>query len=79
MAEKSNKVQPNNNNGNKEVGDVNEDDISAVSQIESAKKKVGIKKLLFILIPAILVLGAGGSRLIIFYLPKTIAIKMRHS
>lgn len=60
MAEKSNKVQPNNNNGNKEAGDVNEDDISAVSQIESAKKKVGIKKLLFILIPAVLVLGGGG-------------------
>ena len=60
MAEKSSKAQSNNNNGNKEIGGVSEDDISAVSQIESAKKKGGIKKLLFILIPAVLILGGGG-------------------
>ncbi len=62
MAEKSSKPQSNNNtNDNKGIEDVNEDDMSTISQIESSGKKGGgFKKLIFILIPIILILGGGG-------------------
>ena len=45
---------------NMELGNIDEDEMSTISQIESSKKKGGEKKLLFILIPALLVLGGGG-------------------
>ncbi len=44
----------------KEMGNIDEDEMSTISQIESSKKKGGKKKLIFILIPAILILGGGG-------------------
>lgn len=60
MAKKPSKAQSNNDN-DKGIEDVNEDDMSMISQIESSgKKSGGFKKLLFILIPLILVLGGGG-------------------
>ena len=51
-----------NDNGktNKEMGNVDDDEMSTISQIEASKKKGGKKKLLFILVPLILILGGGG-------------------
>ncbi|MHB8231576.1 MAG: flagellar basal body-associated FliL family protein [bacterium] len=66
MADKQNGGKP-----EKELGNIDEDEMSAISQIESSKKKGGgIKKLLFILIPAVLLLGGGGFAAYHFLLAK---------
>ena len=51
-----------NDNGktNKEMGSVNDDEMSTISQIEASKKKGGKKKLLFIIVPLLLILGGGS-------------------
>ncbi len=56
---------------NKGLGNIDEEEMSTISQIESSKKKGGIKKLLFILIPAIIVLGGGGFAAYHFLFAKT--------
>ena len=56
---------------NMELGNIDEDEMSTISQIESSKKKGGKKKLLFILIPALLVLGGGGFAAYHFFFAKT--------
>ncbi len=56
MADKQNAEK-----SNKELGNIDEDELSTISQIESSKKKGGgIKKILFLAIPAVVVLGGGG-------------------
>jgi len=55
MADNKNKEK-----SDKELGNIDEDEMSTISQIESSKKKGGKKKLLLILIPVLLVLGGGG-------------------
>lgn len=55
----------------KELGNIDEDEMSTISQIESSKKKGGgIKKLFFILIPAVILLGGGGFAAYHFFLAK---------
>ncbi len=51
-----------NNNGktDKELGNVEDNEMSTISQIEASNKKGGKKKLLFIIVPLILILGGGG-------------------
>ncbi|MHB1545949.1 MAG: flagellar basal body-associated FliL family protein [bacterium] len=56
---------------NKELGNIDEDEMSTISQIESSKKKGGVKKLIFILIPVLLVLGGGGFAAYHFLFAKT--------
>jgi flagellar FliL protein len=61
----------NNRKSNKEFGNIDDDEMSTISKIESSEnKKGGIKKLLFILIPAILILGGGGFAAYHFLLAK---------
>ncbi len=56
---------------NKELGGIDEDEMSTVSKMESSTKKGVNKKLLFILIPALLVLGGGGFAAYHFLFAKT--------
>ena len=55
---------------NKEMGNVDDDEMSTISQIEASNKKGGKKKLLFIIIPLILILGGGGFAVYHFLLAK---------
>jgi flagellar FliL protein len=66
MADKQNEGK-----SEKELGNIDEDEMSTISQIESSKKKGGgIKKLLFILIPVVILLGGGGFAAYHFLLAK---------
>lgn len=56
---------------NKELGNINEDELSSIAQIESSnKKKGGMKKLLFIVLPLLIILGGGGFAAYHFLLAK---------
>ena len=61
-----------NNNGktDKELGNVEDNEMSTISQIEASNKKGGKKKLLFIIVPLILILGGGGFAAYHFLLAK---------
>ena len=63
-------VDDKNGKTNKEPGNIDDDEMSTISQIESSKKKDGKKKLLFILVPLILILGGGGFAAYHFLLAK---------
>ena len=56
---------------NKELGNIDEDEMSTISKMELSQKKGGKKKLLFILIPVVLVLGGGGFAAYHFLFAKT--------
>ncbi len=52
------------------LGNIDEYEMSTISQIESSKKKGGKKKPLFILICPLLVLGGGGLPPIVLTSPR---------